>query len=69
VTLARERSRTGLATVGYPILAHAAPKAAGALWTSQQVGSNIGWTCRHSSQVAGAASCEFSARLRMSVRE
>jgi hypothetical protein len=38
------------------------------LWTSQPVGSNIWWACRHSSQAGGAASCEFLA-LRMSLRE
>ena len=46
MTPASERSRTGLATVRSPLLPEAAPKAAGALWTVQQVGSNIGWTCR-----------------------
>jgi hypothetical protein len=48
VTLARERSRMGLATVHSPHLPDAVPNAARTFLTGKQVGSDIGWIHRSS---------------------
>jgi hypothetical protein len=42
LTSAMERSGRGLATVRSPLLAHAAPKAAQALWTNTKIWAHFG---------------------------